>query len=600
MGRKRRDVIKVLPEWDDEKAEESTDDEREDEEEDEEMEEPEEQAEDSEDEDYVVDAKEAEEGVDQEELDNDEHGQEEELDIGEDDGEGEDLREAEQATKRTKHERKKITIKLKGSKQCKVCKKFDHQAGFLGSVYIDCPNKPCYLCKKPGHTTMTCPHRIATDHGVTPVPQRHALGLLDFVADRQLKGHRSKRKMSPIIPSNLDAALIHLHSRRVTHVEFHPTRDNIVISGDKKGQIGIWDFESVVDKTVYKHVHSCLVNSIKFHPINNGVIYTSSSDGTVNCTDLETGVPSKLLDMNPDGWHGPSSWKMMYAMDVNSQRNVVLAADNFGFFYQLDMRTGKEVDNPVLMHKKGTKIVGVNCNPVDPDIFLTCGNDHMARVWDLRLMDSKRHLAELSHPRVVNSAYFSPVSGSKIMTTCQDNRIRVWDCLFGDLEEPSREIVHSHDFNRYVTAFRAEWDPKDPTESLVVIGRYISDDYDGVALHPVDFIDISTGQLVAEVVDKNVLTIVSVNKLHPRQDVMVSGSSRSLFLWRPNEEDDEEEGEKEKEKDKAQTRIINLMGDNEKKGRGKGKTKFDDDDDDDDFCAKKSTALPSKKSRSRK
>lgn len=46
------------------------------------------------------------------------------------------------------------------------------------------------------------------------------------------------------------------------------------------------------------------------------------------------------------------------------------------------------------------------------------------------------------------------------MTTCQDNRIRVWDYIFGDLQSPSREIVHSHDFNRHLTPFKAEWDPK--------------------------------------------------------------------------------------------------------------------------------------------
>ena len=34
-----------------------------------------------------------------------------------------------------------------------------------------------------------------------------------------------------------------------------------------------------------------------------------------------------------------------------------------------------------------------------------------------------------------------------------------------------REIVHSQNFNRYLTAFRAEWDPKDPAERLIVCGR---------------------------------------------------------------------------------------------------------------------------------
>lgn len=46
------------------------------------------------------------------------------------------------------------------------------------------------------------------------------------------------------------------------------------------------------------------------------------------------------------------------------------------------------------------------------------------------------------------------------MTTCQDNRIRVWDYILGDLQSPSREIVHSHDLNRHLTPFKAEWDPK--------------------------------------------------------------------------------------------------------------------------------------------
>lgn len=67
---------------------------------------------------------------------------------------------------------------------------------------------------------------------------------------------------------------------------------------------------------------------------------------------------------------------------------------------------------------------------------------------------------------------------------------------------------------------------QDTSESLVVVGRYISENYNGVALHPIDFIDIRTGQLVAEVMDPNITTIIPVNKLHPRDDVLVSGSSR--------------------------------------------------------------------------
>lgn len=31
-----------------------------------------------------------------------------------------------------------------------VCKKTGHEAGFRGATYIDCPMKPCFLCKMPG------------------------------------------------------------------------------------------------------------------------------------------------------------------------------------------------------------------------------------------------------------------------------------------------------------------------------------------------------------------------------------------------------------------------------------------------------------------
>lgn len=488
-----------------------------------------------------------------------------------------------------KSRKKPITISLKAAKLCKVCKAEDHQAGFVGSIYVDCPNKPCYLCKQPGHTTATCPHRVATEHGVAPAPKRHSLGILDFLHERQLRSHLPKMVPSPTIPNRVDCAIVKLHSRRVTYLEFHPTKDNILLSGDKKGQIGIWDFEKVFEKTVYNTVHTCIVNSIRFHPTNFDMIYTASSDGTVSCSDLETGLPNKVMDLNPDGWNGPSTWRMIYGMDLNSNRSLVLAGDNFGFLYQGDIRANKSVGKPLLIHKKGSKVVGLHCNPVDPNLFITCGNDHMARIWDIRYLDSNGHLAVLSHPRVVNSAYFSPVTGNKILTTCQDNRLRVYDCIFSNLAVPSREIVHSHDFNRYLTCFRAEWDPKDSTENLTVIGRYISDDFDGIALHPIDFIDISTGHLVAEVVDKNITTISSVNKIHPRLDVLATGSSRSLFIWRPKEEMGEDERDIESEEAKSKISIYTVP-DHVGKKKAKGKRKLDDNDDDDDddiFCNEK-------------
>lgn len=464
-----------------------------------------------------------------------------------------------------------ITISLK--KVCKVCKKTGHEAGFKGATYIDCPMKPCFLCKMPGHMTVTCPHRVVTDNGVIPASHRNTKNPVEFVFGRQLKPRITKFKPAYVIPDQVHCAAIRYHSRRITCLEFHPTNNNILLSGDKKGQLGVWDYSKVYEKTVYGNIHSCILNNMRFCPANDGTIYAASSDGTISCTDLETGISSSLMNLNPDGWQGPSTWRMLYGMEINSDKGVLVVADNFGLLYLVDTRSNSQTGKPILIHKKGSKVVGLHCNPVQPDLLLSCGNDHYARIWDMRQLEAASPLYNLEHRRVVNSAYFSPLTGSKILTTSQDNRLRVWDSIFGNLESPSREIVHSHDFNRYLTPFRAEWDPKDPSESLAVVGRYISENYHGTSLHPIDFINVSTGQLVAEVMDPNITTISPVNKLHPRDDVLASGSSRSLFIWRPKEKFELAE--------QTDSRKIVVFGGDEKKRGRKSKDGYDDDSDDD-------------------
>ncbi|KAI0502136.1 hypothetical protein KFK09_017083 [Dendrobium nobile] len=449
-----------------------------------------------------------------------------------------------------------IIISLK--KVCKVCKEEGHQAGFQGANYIDCPRKPCFLCKMPGHTTMSCPHRVALEHGVVPALRKNKQTQLDYVFERQLMSQIPKP--------------------RVTSLEFHPTMNSVLLSGDKKGQIGIWDYSKPNEKTVYGSIHSCIVNNMKFDTRNDIMLYTSSSDGTISYTDLETGIGVLLMDINPNGWNGPSTWRMLYGMDINLDKGLLLAADNFGYLYLFDTREKVKIGESILIHRKGSKVVGLHCNPTQPDLLLSCGNDHYAHIWDIRRLETQSFLASLAHGRVVNSAYFSPHTGSKILTTSQDNRIRVWDSIFGNLNLPSREIVHSHDFNRHLTPFKAEWDPKDSSESLAVIGRYISENYNGVALHPIDFIDTSTGHLVAELIDPDLTTISPVNKLHPRDDILATGSSRSVFIWRPG-------GLKVEDKEAERKKEIIFCNTGKKSAKGKF-NESDDDDDGDDFPSK--------------
>lgn len=170
-------------------------------------------------------------------------------------------------------------------------------------------------------------------------------------------------------------------------------------------------------------------------------------------------------------------------------------------------------------------------------------------------------LATIRHPRVVNACAFSPHSGSKLLTTCIDNRLRVWSdlhALAGQQDgqdaapAPSVEIVHSHDFARYLSPFKAVWDPKDPLERTVVCGRYISEAFpfaggESLALHPIDVIDIGPARahisggdaavagvkVRMQLVDPLLPTISPIVAVHPSIDAIACGSSRSVYLWRP-------------------------------------------------------------------
>ncbi|GJP78480.1 hypothetical protein CLOP_g8774 [Closterium sp. NIES-67] len=448
----------------------------------------------------------------------------------------------------------KLNLKSKaaGKGVCRVCGSKGHEAGFVGSVYIDCPNRPCFLCKLPGHTTATCPHRVGVEDGSAAVKGgRTHEGVLHTVQQRQITGTLPRvARHRRVLPSVVEAAVIALHMRRVTVLEFHATRDDVLLSGDKRGHIGLWNYERERDTTVHQSAHQYQISALRHRPSSDAVVLSSSLDGKVCRVDLETGQATALANLNPLGWQGDErSWGSFYAMDAPahahaSQRSVVVAGDNFGRMHILDERMEEQAVAGVAgCHASRTKVVSLHLNPADPHLLLSAGSDHWVHLWDIRQLSPSHRLASMQHPRVVNSAYFSPITGTRILTTCQDNRLRVWDSVFGALQQPSSTIVHSHDFNRYLSPFKAHWDPKDDAERVVVCGRYISDDYNGVALHPIDFLDASSGALLASAVDLHLTTISPVNLPHPRCDLLATGSSRSIYIWTVPEDAEEGDGD---------------------------------------------------------
>lgn len=318
-----------------------------------------------------------------------------------------------------------------------------------------------------------------------------------------------------------------------------------MVSGDKSGQVAVWDFKEIFDTTTYAEHHQANTNAIRFVGDGDGMAcLTTSADGLLKALDIETGKSDTLLNLNPGGWipgvSNERNWGMLGGLAVANE-GLAIAGDSQGNLHFVDPRANSVINKS---HLHRGKIVTCDVNPVQQGLMLSAGNDHSAIMSDIRCLSDipespRLELCRAAHPRVVTQAAFSPISGRKVLTTCIDNRLRVWDCVYNFDSDADREIVHSHDFNRYLTPFRAEWDPKDLQESMVAIGRYISDDFGGIALHPVDLIDVSTGRLCAEMIDPMITTISPVNKIHPRLELIVSGSSSSLYAWTPDVDDED-------------------------------------------------------------
>ena len=100
-------------------------------------------------------------------------------------------------------------------------------------------------------------------------------------------------------------------------------------------------------------------------------------------------------------------------------------------------------------------MTNIQFSPREPWLFATTSVDHAVKIWDIRnLTDAEeenqgrkdRFLQNLPHDKAVNSAYFSHVDGTRLLTTDQHSQIRVYRGPFWDLERilphPHRQFQH--------------------------------------------------------------------------------------------------------------------------------------------------------------
>ncbi|KAL1428578.1 hypothetical protein MTO96_002940 [Rhipicephalus appendiculatus] len=276
-------------------------------------------------------------------------------------------------------------------------------------------------------------------------------------------------------------------SARVTCLQWHPTRPNLLAVGSKNGEIVLWNAWDT-KKTAYTPPtgSGSAVAAIKFHPDNATQVYTATLLSKVMLQNFEGGEPQVF-------WDTESERVWFTALDILHERNMLLAADNMGCVYAFNTTGELMWPQPVRFHKgkvKYMEFVGKGS-----DLLITASVDHTVRFWDVRKLGGmKDFLIELPHAQGVNSAFVSPSDRSSLLTTDQKNELRVYR---GPAWQHPLIIPHPHRQFQHLTPIQASWHPM---ENLIVVGRYPDKNFSANdTVRGIDLFDGITGDSLGKV-----------------------------------------------------------------------------------------------------
>ncbi|XP_021263204.1 WD repeat-containing protein 76 [Numida meleagris] len=296
---------------------------------------------------------------------------------------------------------------------------------------------------------------------------------------------------------------------RVCSVAIHPSESTVLVAaGDKYGHIGLWDVSRTAQGGAHIFTpHNLTVNCMHFSPSHPAQLLSLSHD-SLRCGDVSRAVFDEICRSEDN----LSSFDFL-------EDSACTALVGFwdGSVAVVDRRTpGTSPELSADIGFKMTRTVAVH--PVDKQYFLAAGSVDV-RVYDVRWLrrsGSKAVSTLHGHTKSVASAYFSPNTGRRVVTVCADDKLRVYDTSSLSAAAALLSTVrHNNNTGRWLTRFRAVWDPKQ--EQCFVVGSMARPRQIEV------FQD--TGALLHAFSAESLGSVCSINAFHPTRNVLVGGNS---------------------------------------------------------------------------
>uniref|UniRef100_A0A8C3D8Q4 WD repeat-containing protein 76 n=1 Tax=Corvus moneduloides TaxID=1196302 RepID=A0A8C3D8Q4_CORMO len=296
---------------------------------------------------------------------------------------------------------------------------------------------------------------------------------------------------------------------RVCSMAIHPSESTILVAaGDKWGHVGLWNVSCRSEEGAHIFIpHSFQVSCMHFSPCNPAHLLSLSSD-TLRCGDVTRAVFDEV--------RSEENFSSFDFLEDNASTAIVGHWD--GGVAVVDRRT-PGMSSELSADTGFRRIRTVHVHPVNKQYFLAAGSVDVC-VFDVRYLKAKgnKPLSSLTgHTKSVASAYFSPVTGSRVVTVCADDKLRVYDTTsLSSTVTLLSSIRHNNNTGHWLSRFRAIWDPKQ--EHCFVVGSMAQPRQIQV------FQD--TGKLLHSFCNVDCLSSVcSINVVHPSQSILVGGNS---------------------------------------------------------------------------
>lgn len=311
---------------------------------------------------------------------------------------------------------------------------------------------------------------------------------------------------------------------RIYSMALHPSPTDRVICaiGDKEGYLSIWACQDVNDPAAGSlfsfRPHRDTIPTVRFNPLNPAEIITCSYDQTVQAVDLTSSA---------------ATWSILHRLAEKDDRIIccmdqhehsLFLSDSAGFLHTFDRRSPEH--QSYALHER--KVGGLSLCPTQPHLIATCSLDNVVAIWDRRSLKSNEPLISLPYRRAVTAVNWHPTRSDRLVSTCYDDHVRIHrlnPALNGTLDDIN--IAHNNQTGRWITVFKAIWDPKSTAECDAIILGNMNHGLDVIDGHSATLYNYQSDYLTSQ---------PAVNAAHQHRDLVVSGNARGkLILWTPEQ-----------------------------------------------------------------